>query len=505
MYNLNSKKITKNTIYNLLGYGIPFLVALFTIPSLINGLGVEKFGILNLAWIIIGYLSFFDFGISRAVTKIIAEKLGLNENEKIPAIFWTSILLMLFSSLAITVSLLFMSQIVTENLFKISISLQYQANYSFLILILTIPIVTTTAGLRGFLESHQKFDSINIIRIILGVSSFLFPLICLLFTNNLIWIVISLAGIRLFVWILYFIECGKIDPRIKDKVFFDPALIRPIFKLSGWMTLTNLIVPLLVYIDRFIVGIVISAKAIAFYSTPFEIVTKLLILPAAVSGVLFPAFSSSFVHYPETAKNLAAKSIKYIFIVLYPLVFVIMIFANEGLSIWINEEFAKNSFLVLQLFSIGVLFNSIGYIPFAFLDGIGRPDVTAKIQLFELPIYVIFMWFMTKNAGIVGAALIWMMRMILDTAFLFVFAKKYGGFNLKFSFNSEFISGFFLIISALVVFFINDFYLKLLHFILITILYFVLVVKIFLSESEKIFLISLIKTHINAKDTGEKD
>ena len=38
--------VAKNTLYNLLGYGIPLLFALIIIPLLIKGLGEEKFGIL---------------------------------------------------------------------------------------------------------------------------------------------------------------------------------------------------------------------------------------------------------------------------------------------------------------------------------------------------------------------------------------------------------------------------------------------------------------------------
>ena len=70
----SGRTVAKNTIYNLFGYGVPLIVAVVLIPPLIKGLGEERFGILNLAWVVIGYSSFFDFGIGRSLTKIIAEK-----------------------------------------------------------------------------------------------------------------------------------------------------------------------------------------------------------------------------------------------------------------------------------------------------------------------------------------------------------------------------------------------------------------------------------------------
>ena len=116
----SGSRVAKYTIYNLLGYGVPLVVAVVFIPLLIKGLGVERFGILNLAWVVIGYFSFFDFGIGRSLTKIVAEKIGLGQTEEIPGIFWTSFFLMLAISLTGTLALIFFSPSLVYNFFNIS-------------------------------------------------------------------------------------------------------------------------------------------------------------------------------------------------------------------------------------------------------------------------------------------------------------------------------------------------------------------------------------------------
>ena len=88
--------LARNTILNVLGYSLPMLVAIFAIPPLVKGLGTERFGILTLAWVIIGYLSLFDLGLGRALTKLVAEKLGTGQTQKIPALIWTSLFVMFF-------------------------------------------------------------------------------------------------------------------------------------------------------------------------------------------------------------------------------------------------------------------------------------------------------------------------------------------------------------------------------------------------------------------------
>jgi O-antigen/teichoic acid export membrane protein len=489
--NYSGKSIAKNSIYNLFGYGIPLVFAIAIIPPLIKGLGTERFGILSLAWIIIGYFSFFDFGIGRALTKIVAEKIGTNRTEEIPGLFWTSFFLMLFISLLFTIILIILAPSLVYNFFKISKSLQVETLNTLYILALSIPIVTTTAGIRGILEAYQKFGIINIIRIILGVFSFLGPLLCLIFTNSLFWIACFLIIVRIVVWILYMSHCLKLNINLKSKFYFESSLVKPILKLSGWMTVSNFVVPLIVYSDRFLIGALVSAKAIAYYATPYEAVTKLLVIPGALTGVLFPAFSASYLTNPDFTKKISLRAVKYIFILLYPIILLIITFANKGMSLWLGVKFAENSTLILQLLAIGVLFNCLAYIPFAFLQGIGRPDITAKVNLIELPIYLLFMWIAIKYDGINGAAFVWMLRMAIDAIVLFLFAKRHISTHFEFKLKYNYL--IILFVCSIFPVLISVISLKLILLIVIQLAFLFVSWKFLLQEEERMFLVSRIK------------
>jgi len=39
--------LAQNTGWNLIGQGVPMLVAIFAIPLLIQGLGIDRFGVLT--------------------------------------------------------------------------------------------------------------------------------------------------------------------------------------------------------------------------------------------------------------------------------------------------------------------------------------------------------------------------------------------------------------------------------------------------------------------------
>src|SRR6266849_6646628 len=91
----SGRLLARNTVWNLLGSGAPMLVAVFCIPILIRGLGKERFGVLTLAWALIGYASLFDLGLGRALTQLVAKKLGAGEDREVPTLVWTSLVLML--------------------------------------------------------------------------------------------------------------------------------------------------------------------------------------------------------------------------------------------------------------------------------------------------------------------------------------------------------------------------------------------------------------------------
>ncbi len=141
----SGNSIAKNTLYNLLGNVIPIIFAIAFIPPLIEGLGTERFGILSLAWMIVGYFSFFDFGIGRGLTKIVAERIGLNQTEQIAKVFWSSVLLMIALSLIAAITISFFIPSIT-NLFNISVKYQQETVDTFFLLVFSIPIVTQWQG-----------------------------------------------------------------------------------------------------------------------------------------------------------------------------------------------------------------------------------------------------------------------------------------------------------------------------------------------------------------------
>jgi O-antigen/teichoic acid export membrane protein len=414
---------THNVILNLFGQCAPMVAAFFAIPILIKSLGTDRFGILTLAWVFVGYFSLFDMGLGRALTKFVAEYIGKNQKNKIPQLIWTALSMMAALGIAGAIFIMLLTPRLIEKYLNIPEVLQTETRFSFYLLAASIPIVIIITGLRGVLESHQRFDFVNAIRVPMGFFTFLGPLIVLPFSKSLVSLVSVLVFGRIIACFFHIILCYQIVPTLFVNMHLEKSIAKQMLNFGGWLTVSNIVGPIMLYADRFFIASMISVSDVAFYTTPYEIIIKLLIIPSAILGVMFPAFASSFENNTAHLKHLYFQTIKNLSIIIVPVALFVFYFSEKGLELWINADFASHSFRVAQILLLGVFINSFGHISQSLIQASGRPDITAKLHLFEVPFYLIYLWILLSKYGIEGAALAWLIRVTLSTIILSLLAN----------------------------------------------------------------------------------
>jgi len=378
-----------------------------------------------LAWALIGYANLFDFGLGRALTQLVARKLGAGKEPEISPIAWGSLLLMLVLGLVGGIVVALFSPWLVYHTLRIPAALQVETLRSFRLLGFSVPIVITTAGLRGLLEAYQRFGLINLLRIPMGVFAFAGPLLILPFSKSVFAVVALLVLGRVFAWVAHFWLCFHVIPSLRSAPRWWHTDVLSLLRFGGWMTVTNVIGPLMVIFDRFLLGALLSITAVAYYTTPYEIVTKVWIVPSAIIGVMFPAFSTSFVQNQKRTGLLFVRTVRIIFLAIFPVTLLIVAFASEGLNLWLGADFGSRSARVLQWLAAGVFVNSLALVPFTFIQSVGRPDITAKLHLLELPFYLFLLWWLVRVWGIEGAAIAWTIRIVLDAVVLFLLAGRF--------------------------------------------------------------------------------
>jgi len=416
---ISGKLLAHNMLLNLIGQGLPLLVGVVSVPFIIRGLGTDRFGLLSLAWVVLGYFAIFDLGLGRATTKFVAEALGKGEEKEIPRIAWTSVTVQALFGLLGSMVLIALTPLLVGRILNVPPELIGEAKVMFYILAPSVPIILISSSFQGILEAFQRFDLVNAVKIPSSTLTFLLPLFGLYFGFRLPGIVMLTLLARIGALLVYIMLDFRIMPQLR-KYSGSLSLFPHLFSFGGWITVTNIVSPILVYLDRFLIGSLLSMASVAYYSAPYEMVTRLSIISTSLSVTLFPAFSSlEGVENKEKIGTIFARSVKYILLTLGPVVLIVMLFARDILGLWLGTEFLLESTIVLQVLALGVLINSLAHTPFALLQGVGRPDLPAKFHLFELLIYIGIAWLLVSKWGINGAAMAWTLRVTLDTFLLF--------------------------------------------------------------------------------------
>jgi O-antigen/teichoic acid export membrane protein len=420
----HSRLLARDALWNLVGTGAPVAAAFFAIPALTRGLGADRFGVLALAWVFLGYFSLFDLGLGRALTQAISERYGRGEIEEVPAIISTSLAVMAaLGLLGATIAAVAAPLLVTRVL-KVPLALQAETQRSFYALAATIPTVVLTAGLRGVLEARHRFDLSNALRIPLNLLMLLVPLAVLPFGHDLALIFSLLLVVRTVAMMVHAYFVNRVIPGVFVRPVLRRDILRPVLTLGSWMTVSSLLSALLATLDRFVIGAAASLSAVTYYTAPYEAVTKMWVLPGAISGALFPEFASTFQRDQVRGARLYRRGVVALLLILFPVTLAIVAGARVGLRLWLGPVFADRSTIVLQVLAVGVLINSIAYVPFSMIQGVGRPELAARLHLIEIGPFVALLWVLIARFGITGAAIAWTARCTIDSAVLFAIARR---------------------------------------------------------------------------------
>jgi O-antigen/teichoic acid export membrane protein len=392
--------------------------AVVAMPILAARLGVDRLGVLSLAWVVIGYFSLFDLGVGRATTKVVASRIAAGRRAEVPGLVATSLALLLVLGCAGGAILAALAPWLADRALQVPAALQQESRQAFYLLALTVPLVVVSSGLRGVLEAERRFAALSVLRVALGLISFIGPLLVLPFSQSLVAVVLVLAAGRVALLSSTLALCRHALPGRGSLGGLDRAVTRELLHFGGWLTVSNVVGPFLVLLDRFVVGAVVSIGAVAYYATPLEVVQRTGVVPIAIGTVVFPAMAATSLADSREARALLSTALRLSLAGIFPILFLLALWAHQGLDVWLGEAFARESTTVVRWVTLGLLLNALGCASLFALQASGRPDLPAKFHVLELVGYVPLLWWLTESRGLEGAAMAWTARVGIDAVLL---------------------------------------------------------------------------------------
>jgi len=416
------RALTRNVLWNFAGEGAPVIAAVVAVPLLIHYAGTERFGVLTIAWAMIGYFGLFDLGLGRTLTKFLADAMAGGRADEAPYIFWTGTAMLLGVGVIGGATLALLAPWLVHHALRISAALQPESLNALYLLAFSVPVVVVGTGLRGTLAALGRFDILNAVRIPTSVAFMLGPVAVFPFSTSVAWMVVMLILARLALCAVFGVYCFRLMPGLLDPRAPATSMLAALLSYSGWITVSNLVAPIVTNAGRFAVAAMLSMTAVAWYSTPHDMVLRLQVIPSALEGVLFPAFAESFVRNDGRAMVLLERSMKLILLATFPIVLVGVVLARELLTLWVGAGFALHAAPVLQWIAPGMLITCTAWVPSSLVQAAHRPDLPGKMSLAQTPIYILAIWLFVRLHGITGAAAAFSLDLAGTAAITMVFA-----------------------------------------------------------------------------------
>lgn len=372
------KKIIKDTSWNIFDYISTLAIFLITTKILIDQIGTDGYGFYTFFTSLIGTFGLVDLGMGMAVSKYLSEFLyhqkfdEANQVITIAFIFYFIIGMSLF-----LIVLFFNSNIINflnfnEKFFSIGSTVLILTSIIFIVnMISTIMINTLVA-----LEEWKKISLINIVLKILNAIALIFILLFdVSLEEKISYIFYLLLGIALFKVFIYFVyskksftylSFSKPNEEVKHKML-------KFLKVSSMQYGLSLLGG---HLDKFIISKFFGLEALGIYSFVVNAFVYLYGFLTNMFKIFLPKLSKLHGDKDfEGLKHNFKKLLIYSFFTALLLAFAAIIIWKPFIGIYINNEFAQNSFNYILIFALFLIVRSAEPIFAYFFNAIAKPSV----------------------------------------------------------------------------------------------------------------------------------
>jgi O-antigen/teichoic acid export membrane protein len=405
----------RNTVILIAGTVVPTVIGLVTVPAYLSVLGAERFGVFVIVGLVIGYFALLDRGLNAAVQNEVA-RLNPEAADARAAMVWTGVALNAVIGVLAGAGLWFLGWLLFGHLLSFSGDLRVESIDALPALAACVPLTTVLAVFQGGLLGRERFGTVTVLDMLRMSALQLLPLgFAYWWGPELVWLALGLLAALAFSAVCHFAACLGLVLAPRPWARPSRSVAARLFHYGKWVTATSVLSPLLEMSDRMVIASVRGASAVTTYAIPYNLASRLLVIPFSLIRVAFPRFSAIGA---EDSRALGGRVLRGLAAVTAPLAVLGATLAAPFLEWWIGGDVARSAAPVAAVLFAGVWINGLGYVPYIVLQARGRPDLPARFHAFEFVPFLIVLAIGVKFGGPLGAALAWSGRALFDSALL---------------------------------------------------------------------------------------
>lgn len=419
-------KVLKGSMWTLAGQVLPLFITFITTPITIRLLGSEGYGVLVLVGLIPIYFSFADFGMGVASTRFASAAFAEGDERREREVVWTAATIAFCTALLFAMPIFIFAHSIVVAL-NVPAGLQSEGAIALRVTMATFVINLIAGNFNTPQLSRLRMDLNSMInaggRVSLAIA-----------TPTVIYLGGGIAGaavLGLVAAVLMLAAHWAVSARLLPgmlRLATDRKLVRPLLRFGFGLLVSGIAAVLLGNVEKLALPRMVSVETLAFYSVAFTFANMASIYSLAMIQSLVPAFSQ--LQLPDKRDELQAlfaRSLRLNLAILLPTLMILFVVARPFFTYWAGEAFGRESTVPFYILLVGLLFNLMAFVPHAVLTAAGRTDIFAKLYWIELAVHLIVVVVLVGAFGIVGAAVAWSLRVLVDSLLLMVLSKKVVG------------------------------------------------------------------------------
>lgn len=397
------RSLIKNTGFNLAGYFYLLVASFFSVSIILNNLGRDVFGVYIFLVAFISLSAVLDFGISTAVVR----KFSIPDTppDERTIVWKTSFAIFVGLALILSVSVFFILHYLSNTMPLFSYLDRNTIDWTIIALTIIVFINHINTHLLSLPQAEKRFDIFNSKTLIVGtgntivsaVISGIYPSVSIIFLTQLIFHFLT------FIFMVFYSF-----RRFPNKAFtpeYNKATGRELFSFG----LRNFVATLAGQIENqfsnFILGAMVSARAITAFSIPQSIVAKGAGVVSQFAQVFFP-FSTSLLHRDRIHK-LKRLVLGVEALTLLGGILAVILSYTIGypfLMWWLKDPVVVDAaFPVLKILSFYFVLVSLTPVPTVLLQSLNKPQIPSFFGALTVTLEIIFSLFLISY-GPIGVA-----------------------------------------------------------------------------------------------------
>ncbi len=415
----------KNSVYGMIEFGWPILVALVASPYIVNRLGADAYGVLSVVGVTLGFFGVLDLGIGSAAIRQIAAAHARADSDEINRVMSTTVVFYIVVGGTAALALIVGARPLATRVLQIPAGMQSVAVFAIYLSAVGFVLSLVTSALAAVPRALQRYDLTTKFNVAFGTLNTLATIVILALGKGLGWVMVAGFVIGILMVPVAYVMSKRLLPEFRVTFRFDKSTFLILFSFGGFYVLSTVGVLVLYQADKLLIGSLIGVAAVTYYVVPGNLASKIQGLVGAATAVVFPVSSSLLESGRHDAiSRLYREGTRLVLLVSTAISVPMAVYARPFLLHWMGPRIAAQSGAVMIMLVATYYLLSLTSMGWGITNGSGKAWINAVFSI-GIAVANIALFFALEEAwGVNGAAAAYLISALIGVPALIVYTER---------------------------------------------------------------------------------